>query len=47
MIIHSPSEKTVAPSQEETKIPTRNTKTRDVKNPRPARKEEKSKITNE
>lgn len=35
-IIHSPIQKTVAPSHDETKTPTRNTKTKDVTNPRPA-----------
>lgn len=34
-ITHSPSQNTDAPSHDETNIPTRNTKIRDVRNPRP------------
>jgi hypothetical protein len=33
---HSPSEKTVPPIHDETKTPTRNTKSKDVINPSPA-----------
>lgn len=35
-INHSPSQKTVAPIHDETKTPTKNTKTKDVTNPNPA-----------
>jgi hypothetical protein len=34
-INHSPTQKTVEPTQEDTKIPTRSINTREVKNPRP------------
>ena len=34
-INHSPTQKTVEPTQEDTKIPTRSMNTREVKNPRP------------
>ena len=37
-INHSPSEKTAAPIHDETKIPTNNTKSKDVINPSPATK---------
>lgn len=37
-MIHSPTEKTVAPIHDETKTPTKNTNNKDVTNPSPAKK---------